>query len=117
MAALRIVERDVVLSGDDPAHAGRREARELAVMTGARRVEVHATSDLVGAVLLEQHIDHLSHHRDLTRRVWHHIGLAPAEPAHVGEECALLTPAEIAPAHAVAGSALQDRLVYVGDVL
>jgi hypothetical protein len=86
-------------------------------MTGARRVEVHATLDLVGAALLDQHIDHLPHHRDLARGVGHHVGLAPRESAHVGKERAFLAPAEIAPAHAVARGTLQDRLVDVGHVL
>jgi hypothetical protein len=47
----------------------------------------------------------------------HHVGLAPAERAHVVQEIALLAAPEVAPIQTVARGALQDRLVDVGDVL
>ena len=117
MAALRIIERHVVLSRHDPAHPRLGVSRELAVPAGARGVEVHASLDLVGAAVCEKHVDHPPHRGDLVRGMRHHVGLAPAEATHVGEDRAFLTAAEIAPAHAFARRALQDRFVDIGDVL
>src|SRR6185503_20552205 len=77
----------------------------------------HAAFDLVRAVVLEERVDHPSHRRDLARGMRHHVRLAPAEPTHVGEERALLAPAQIAPAHTVPPGALQDRLVDIRNVL
>ena len=49
--------------------------------------------------------------------MWHHVGRAPTKATHVGEEFALLALPEVAPAHAVARRALEDRFVDVRDVL
>src|SRR5439155_1443298 len=88
--ALRVVERGVVLRCEDPEHARRGEARQLAVVPCTRRIEVHATLDVVRATLRDERVDHRAHRRDLARRVWHHVGRAPTEATHVGEEFALL---------------------------
>src|SRR5439155_21243113 len=117
MPALRVVERGVVLRREHPAHARGRETRELAEMPGTRRIEVHATRDVVRTALFEERVDHRAHRGHLARRVWHHVWPAPTQTTHVGEERALLTTSKIATAHDIASRALEVRLVDVGTVL
>src|SRR5581483_5083156 len=116
-AAARIVERGVVLTREDRAHPRRTEPRELAVPRIARDVVVHAAVDNVRGAAAPQPLDERAHGGELARRVRQHVGAAPAQRAHVLEELALLTPAEGAPVDAVAGRALEDGFVDIGDVL
>ena len=116
--APRLVERRIVLRRVDRAHPRRREMAHLAEPREGRDVEVQtAAFGHVGLAASLEACREAKHRRDLARRVWHLVGLAPAERAHVGEELPLLAPSELAPVDVIPRRALQDRLVDVGDVL
>ena len=118
MALARIVEPRVVLGGEDLPHPGRRETRERSVPGEASHVVVEAAAgEPVGVPRPQEPTGERAHCRDLSRGVRHDVGRPPSEGPHVGEKAALLAPGQRPPRLPIAGRALQDRFVDVGDVL